>query len=43
LRILGQDYVGRFLMTFREFPQRQKAPAFHLDEVLEKLKANPGE
>lgn len=22
-----QDYVGQFLATFRDFPQRQKAPA----------------
>ena len=42
LMIPAQDYVGQFLMTFREFPQRQKAAAFNLDEVLEKLKTNPG-
>jgi arylsulfatase A-like enzyme len=34
----AQDYVGRFLMTFKGFPQRQKAASFNLDEVLQKLK-----
>ena len=32
------DYVGKFLMTFKDYPQRQKAASFNLDEVLEKLK-----
>jgi arylsulfatase len=34
----AQDYVGRFLMTFKDYPQRQKAATFNLDEVFEKLK-----
>jgi arylsulfatase len=34
----AQDYVGAFLATFKEYPQRQKAASFNLDEVLEKLK-----
>ena len=33
----AQDYVGRFLMTFKEYPQRQKAASFNLDEVMQKL------
>ena len=33
-----QDYVGQFLATFRDYPQRQKAASFNLDEVLAKLK-----
>jgi arylsulfatase len=38
LLVPAQDYVGQFLMTFKEFPQRQKAASFNLDEVFDKLK-----
>ena len=38
----AQDYVGEFLMTFREYPQRQKAASFNLDEVFQKLKESGG-
>ena len=38
LLVPAQDYVGQFLATFREYPQRQKAPTFNMDEVLAKLK-----
>ena len=41
LLVPAQDYVGQFLMTFKEYPQRQKAASFNLDEVLEKLKEAP--
>jgi len=34
----AQAYVSEFLMTFKDYPQRQKAASFNLDEVLEKLK-----
>jgi arylsulfatase len=34
----AQDFVAQFLMTFREYPQRQRAASFNLDEVLAKLK-----
>ncbi|MGQ0635208.1 MAG: arylsulfatase [Planctomycetaceae bacterium] len=37
LLVPAQDYVGQFLMTFKDYPQRQKAASFNLDEVLEKL------
>jgi len=30
--------VGQFLMTFKDYPQRQKAASFNMDEVLAKLK-----
>jgi arylsulfatase len=30
--------VGQFLATFRDFPPRQKAATFNMDEVLSKLK-----
>jgi arylsulfatase len=38
LFVPAQDYVGQFLMTFKEYPQRQKAASFNLDDVLEKLR-----
>jgi len=38
----AQDFVARFLMTFREYPQRQKAASFNLDEVMEKMKEGHG-
>jgi len=38
LFVPAQGYVGEFLMTFKNYPQRQKAASFNLDEVLEKLK-----
>jgi arylsulfatase len=34
--------VGQFLMTLKDYPQRQKAASFNLDEVMEKLKAGHG-
>ncbi|MBI3833975.1 MAG: arylsulfatase [Planctomycetes bacterium] len=34
----AQDFVGKFLMTFKEYPQRQKAASFNLDEIFQKLK-----
>jgi len=37
LLVPAQTYVGRFLMTFRDFPPRQKAASFSLDQVMEKL------
>jgi arylsulfatase A-like enzyme len=32
-----QEGVGKFLMTFKEFPQRQKAASFNVDDVLKNL------
>jgi arylsulfatase len=37
----AQAYVGEFLETFKEFPPRQKAASFSLDQVMDKL-APPG-
>ncbi|MEM7743085.1 MAG: arylsulfatase [Pseudomonadota bacterium] len=37
----AQAYVGKFLETFREYPPRQKAASFSLDQVMEKL-SRPG-
>ncbi len=33
----AQGYVGKFLMTFKEFPPRQKPGSFSLDKVMESL------
>jgi len=37
LAVPAQALVGRFLDTFKEFPQRQKAASFNLDDVMNKL------
>ena len=37
LLVPAQRYVGDFLQTFKEFPPRQKAATFSLDQVIEKL------
>jgi arylsulfatase len=41
LLVPAQAYVGNFLSTFEEFPPRQKAASFTLDQVLEKLQESP--
>jgi arylsulfatase len=38
----AQTYVGRFLETFAEFPPRQRAASFSLDQVMEKLRPPGG-
>jgi arylsulfatase A-like enzyme len=38
----AQAYVGQFLMSFKEYPQRQKAGSFNMDAVMEKMKENHG-
>jgi len=42
LLVPAQAYVGRFLATFKEFPPRQKAASFSLDQVMEQLKSPGG-
>ena len=42
LLVPAQTYVGRFLATFKEFPPRQKAASFSLDQVMEQLSENVG-
>jgi arylsulfatase A-like enzyme len=37
LLVPAQDYVGQFLTTFRDYPQRQKAASFNMDEVMKTL------
>jgi len=42
LLVPAQAYVGQFLATFKEFPPRQKAASFSLDQVMEKMKTPGG-
>ena len=37
LLLPAQQYVGQFLSTFKEFPPRQKAASFTIDQVMEQL------
>jgi arylsulfatase len=39
----AQAYVGQFLATFQEYPQRQKAATFNLDDVMRKLQEGRGQ
>lgn len=38
LMVPAQAYVGKFFQTFKEFPPRQKAASFTINQALEKLK-----
>jgi arylsulfatase len=42
LLVPAQDYIGTFLETFRDYPPRQRAASFNLDEVMQKLRENAG-
>lgn len=42
LIVPAQAYVGNFLSTFQEFPPRQKAASFSIDQVMEKLQQGVG-
>ena len=42
LLVPAQQYVGRFLSTFKDYPPRQKAASFSLDQVMEQLSDNGG-
>ena len=42
LLVPAQTYVGKFLATFQEYPPRQKAASFSLDQVMEKLLSSGG-
>jgi arylsulfatase len=41
LLVPAQDFVGQFLASFKDYPQRQKAASFNLDEVFKKMKEIP--
>jgi arylsulfatase A-like enzyme len=40
LVLAATSVVAQFLQTFEEFPPRQKAPSFSIDQVVEKLEAS---
>ena len=42
LLVPAQAYVGQFLSTFKEFPPRQKAASFTIDQVMDKLSEAAG-
>jgi arylsulfatase len=42
LMVPAQTYVGKFLATFKDYPPRQKAASFSLDQVMEKLQTGGG-
>jgi len=42
LLVPAQGYVTEFLMSFKDYPQRQKAASFNLDEVMRSLKESGG-
>jgi arylsulfatase len=42
LLVPAQSYVGQFLATFKEYPPRQKAASFSLDQVMAKLAEGGG-
>jgi arylsulfatase len=42
LLVPAQSYVGNFLSTFVEYPPRQKAASFSLDQVMETLQTGGG-
>ncbi|MGB0599435.1 MAG: arylsulfatase [Rubripirellula sp.] len=42
LLVPAQEYVGKFLATFAEYPPRQKPASFNLDEVMETLQKSGG-
>ena len=41
LLVPAQGYVGKFLESFKEFPPRQKAASFTVDQVMEQLLTPP--
>jgi arylsulfatase A-like enzyme len=38
----AQAYVGQWLATFKDYPQRQKAASFNMDEVMKNLQESGG-
>ncbi len=42
LLVPAQAYVGQFLATFKDYPPRQKAATFSLDQVMEQLLEGAG-
>ncbi len=42
LKDMAQEKVGAFLSTFKEYPPRQKAASFTVDQVLQQLQSAHG-
>jgi arylsulfatase A-like enzyme len=42
LLVPAQEFVGKFLATFKDYPPRQKAASFGVDQALDKLTAGLG-
>ena len=42
LLVPAQAYVGQYLATFKDYPQRQKADSFNMDAVLRSLQESGG-
>jgi arylsulfatase A-like enzyme len=42
LLVPAQAYVGQFIVTFKDYPQRQKASSFNMDEVFAKMQESGG-
>ena len=42
LLVPAQEYVGNFMASFKDYPPRQKAASFSLDQVMEELSAPGG-
>jgi arylsulfatase len=38
----AQSFVAKFLGTFKEYPQRQKAASFNLDDVMRQMTEHQG-
>ena len=38
----AQEYIGKYIATFKEFPPSQKVGSFSLDQVLQKLQEAGG-
>jgi arylsulfatase len=39
----AQAYVGKFLGSFKDYPPRQKAASFSVDQALEMMKKSSGD
>jgi hypothetical protein len=42
LLVPAQQYVGKFVATFKDYPPRQKAASFTIDQVLETMQKSGG-
>jgi arylsulfatase A-like enzyme len=42
LMMPAQTYVGNFIMSFKDYPPRQKAQSYNLDEMLKKMSEGSG-